>query len=63
MTAPFGGTKTALFYRAEQDSGRMAKEGHRHAQEPTPNATKTGDQVRPSAEEDAETEGPGKEAK
>ena len=31
----------------------------RHVQEPTPDATKTGDQVRPPAEKDAKAEGPG----
>ena len=48
-------------YKPKRVPSRIGDEEDRHVQEPTPNATQTGHQVRPPAKEDAKTESPGKE--
>lgn len=46
------------FYHAPPRLGRIARENQRDVQTPTPDAKKTGDQVRPPAQEDAAGENP-----
>ena len=49
------------FYRPRPVPGRIGEEDHRHVQEPAPNTTQTGHEVRSSPKEDAEAKGPGEE--
>ena len=49
------------FYRPKPVPGRIGEEAQRHVQEPTPDATQTGHEVRSPAKEDAEAESPGEE--